>query len=391
MTVPSPALDADLILVGGGLANGLLAYRLQAQRPDLRLLVLESGRELGGDHTWSFHETDLTAAQHEWLKPFVAHEWPEVSVRFENFSRRLGIGYRSVTSERFRYVLARALGDAVRLGTAVDVVEPAQVRLRSGATLRAGAVIDGRGFRPSPHLALRYQKFLGLELQLSGPHGLAGPIIMDATVAQTDGYRFVYVLPFAEDRVLIEDTYYADRADLDREVLRRRIHAYAADRGWTAAATIREESGVLPIALDGDIEAFWNTVPGQPRAGLRAGLFHATTGYSLPDAVRLADRIAALPDLGAGPLAAAIWAHVADHWRGQRFFRLLNRMLFLAGRPEDRHRVLRRFYGFPESLIARFYAGRLSAVDKARIVAGRPPVPLGAALRALAAPDLAKG
>ena len=37
------ALDADLILVGGGLANGLLALRLRQQRPDLRLLIVEQG------------------------------------------------------------------------------------------------------------------------------------------------------------------------------------------------------------------------------------------------------------------------------------------------------------------------------------------------------------
>ena len=33
--------DADLILVGGGLANGLLALRLRQQRPELRVLLLE--------------------------------------------------------------------------------------------------------------------------------------------------------------------------------------------------------------------------------------------------------------------------------------------------------------------------------------------------------------
>jgi lycopene beta-cyclase len=43
---------------------------------------------------------------------------------------------------------------------------------------------------------------------------------------------------------------------------------------------------------------------------------------------------------------------------------------------------MQRFYGLPEPLIARFYAARLQALDKLRIVSGKPPVPLGAALRA---------
>jgi len=45
--------------------------------------------------------------------------------------------------------------------------------------------------------------------------------------------------------------------------------------------------------------------------------------------------------------------------------------------------VLERFYRLPEPLIGRFYAGRSTFRDKARILAGRPPVPIGRAIRAL--------
>jgi lycopene beta-cyclase len=55
-------------------------------------------------------------------------------------------------------------------------------------------------------------------------------------------------------------------------------------------------------------------------------------------------------------------------------------MLFRAAKPSERWRVLERFYRLPEALIARFYADRLTLADRARILAGRPPVPLGRAL-----------
>ena len=42
---PAPGLEADLILVGGGLANGLIAWRLAATRPDVRVLLLEKGKK----------------------------------------------------------------------------------------------------------------------------------------------------------------------------------------------------------------------------------------------------------------------------------------------------------------------------------------------------------
>ena len=371
----------DLLLVGGGLANGLIAYRLAARRPELRILLLEAGPSLGGEHTWSFHESDLDPGQAAWLDPFVVHRWPAYDVIFPGLRRRVGTGYRSVTSGRFHQVLAAALGEGVRFGVRVEHTEPQGIVLDGGEEIAANALIDGRGFALSPHLTLAWQKFLGLELRFARPHGLTAPIVMDAAVDQRDGFRFVYVLPFGPDRALVEDTYYSDDTSLDDDALRQRIGDYVAARGWTVAAVLREERGVLPITLGGDARASWSGAT-VPRAGLRAGLYHPTTGFSLPDAVRLADHICGLRDLSSAGLLAAVRDWSLQRWKEQGFFRLLNRMLFRAGDPSERWRVLRRFYGLPELAIRRFYAGRLVPADKARLLCGKPPVPLLGAVRA---------
>ena len=52
-------------------------------------------------------------------------------------------------------------------------------------------------------------------------------------------------------------------------------------------------------------------------------------------------------------------------------------MLFGAP-PERRLRVFERFYRLEEGLIERFYAGRSTLADRARILCGKPPVPLAA-------------
>ncbi|TWI53014.1 lycopene beta-cyclase [Pseudomonas duriflava] len=383
----------DLILAGGGLANGLIAWRLHEVRPDLRVLLVEQAPRLGGNHTWSFHEPDLTPAEHAWVAPLVVHRWTHYQVLFPELTRTLHSGYASITSERFHEALSERLGEAIRLNTPLSVLTPTEVRLTTGESLQAHAVLDGRGYRPSPHLWLGFQKFLGQELHLSQPHGLTGPIIMDATVPQQDGYRFVYVLPLANDRVLIEDTYYADGQDVDPDRLRENIARYASSRGWQIKATLREEQGVLPITLGGDIEAFLAEAGDVPVTGLAAGLFHPTTGYSLPEAVRLADKIAQLPHLDAASLSTLLRQHILRRWRTQGYFRLLNRMLFLAGPAQHRYRVMRRFYGLSEPLIQRFYASHLKPYDKLRIVMGKPPVPIREALPAVFAssPDRSGG
>ncbi|WP_434134555.1 lycopene beta-cyclase CrtY [Pseudomonas luteola] len=372
----------DLILAGGGLANGLIALKLRQTRPELRILLIEQSDRLGGNHTWSFHEPDLTTEQLAWIEPLVAHRWAEYQVFFPGLERTLSSGYASISAERFHDVLMERLGDSVRLSAKVSALGPAEVRLANGEAFQAAAVLDGRGHRPSPHMGLGFQKFLGQELELAQPHGLSGPIIMDATVPQTEGYRFIYVLPLTQDRVLIEDTYYADGQNLDPDRLRDHITRYAADHGWTIQSLIREEHGVLPITLSGDIEAFWAEAGDIPPTGLAAGLFHATTGYSLPEAVRLAELIAGCPRLDTSTLVDTVRRHALQRWRTYGFFRLLNRMLFLAGKPQHRYRVMRRFYGLPEPLIQRFYAGQLKPSDKLRILTGKPPVPLREALTA---------
>ena len=281
------------------------------------------------------------------------------------------------TSVRFHAIIKAALGERVILGTPVVYLDENEIRLSDGRTMRARCVIDARGARASPHLMLGFQKFLGLEVRLEKPHGQAVPIIMDATVPQNDGYRFVYTLPFSADTLLIEDTYYSDGKALAPQALKDHIFAYAQMRGWRILEVLREESGVLPIILAGDIAQYVNSnQSGVPQIGLGAGLFHPTTGYSLPDAVRMADSLANAGPLNTAFARALIHSIIRKTWSERSIFRLLNRMLFKAGQPERRYEILQRFYGLQPNLIRQFYAARLTSYHKARLLIGKPPVPI---------------
>ena len=390
---PSPEVQADALLVGGGLASSLIALRLKRARPELKLIMLERDANIGGEHTWSHFATDVSPEITAWLAPLIAHEWAGYDVRFPKRRRTLTTPYRAITSARLHDVMSELLGADAWLGVEAAEVKAGGVRLADGRRLVAPLVIDARGPRRSRSLALGWQKFLGQEVRLAAPHGLTRPIIMDATVAQLDGYRFLYVLPFDADRLLIEDTRYADAPALDVSRIAADIAAYAAGQGWRIAEVVREEVGVLPIALAGDIDGYWAECPASAGAdaGMRAALFHPTTGYSFPDAARQAELIASLPTLTTEAARAAIVDMSKTAWRRRAFYRLLNRMLFRAADPPARYRVLERFYGLGQPLIERFYAGRPTGADKLRLLAGKPPVPIGRALGCLSeAPLLAE-
>lgn len=377
-------LSLPIVLVGAGLASAVIGQRLSTVRDAPPIVILEATDTPFGEHTWSFHTADLQPSSLAWIAPLIAHEWDGQSVRFGSYARHLPSGYASLTSASVSEAIERLPNVSLSKNTEVTALSAAQVTFANGSTQAASCVIDCRGYRPSASMVLGYQKFVGLEVELSEPHGLPHPVIMDATVDQLDGYRFVYLLPMSPTRVLIEDTRYSEGADLDDAVISEDIHTYATRQGWDITQVVRRENGVLPIVLAHDFERFWSELPADiPHAGLRAGLFHPTTGYSLPDAVHVADLIGENWPIGSAALARAIRGYAARQHKKQGFYRLLNRMLFLAAEPDRRHLVLERFYKLPTPLIERFYAGRTTMTDILRILTGKPPVPIYRALACL--------
>ncbi|WP_404482352.1 lycopene beta-cyclase CrtY [Novosphingobium sp. BL-52-GroH] len=379
-------LSCDLAILGGGLAGGLIALAMAARRPELSVMVFERGERLGGHHVWSFFASDVADADAQALvEPLVAARWDGYAVRFPGAERTLATPYRSATSARLDAAVRAAL-PAQRIVTGTDVAEagPNHVVLADGRRIEAGGVIDARGASGLPHMAGGWQKFVGHTLRLCAPHGLARPVVMDATVAQLDGYRFVYCLPFSATEVFVEDTYYSDTPDLDLPVMRSRIADYAARAGWQVESIAYEETGVLPVIASGDFAAFWQSGGAIARAGTRAALCHPLTSYSIPDAVRFALYLTTLDNLSGEALSRTSHDWAARHWREGRFYRMLSRMLFGAAEGAERWRMLARFYTLPQALIERFYSGRSTPFDMVRVLAGRPPVPVGAAIASLA-------
>ena len=375
-----PSERPDLIILGGGLAGGVTALALAARRPDLKVMIVEAGEALGGNHVWSFFDSDIAPADRELVKPLIVHRWPSYDVRFPGHSRTIEQPYNAIESEHFDRIIRATLPADAIIRAVVTEATSTSVNLDDGRTLPAKAVIDTRGAGDLSALCCGWQKFLGQTLQLDAPHSLTRPVVMDATVDQTEGYRFVYLLPFGPKAIFVEDTYYSHTPDLDAEMLRQRIADYAVAQGWTVTSTSRTETGVLPVVIGGDFGAYWPATDTIARGGVRAGLFQPLTSYSLPDAVRFASWLAALP----GPaLAKATRDYAQRTWRRNAYYRMLGMMLFRAADPPKRYRILEHFYRLSPKLIGRFYAGRSTLADKMRILIGRPPVPLGRAVKAL--------
>jgi lycopene beta-cyclase len=376
----------DVAIAGGGLAGGLTALALHRARPELRLALVENGDTLGGTHRWSWFSSDVGAEGAALLDEFRTSHWRGYDVRFPGFARSLDTPYNSLSSLDFDAGLRRLLpAETIWTGRDVAALDARGINLAGGERIAARVVVDARGAASAPGLEGGWQVFLGRRLRTAGPHGLEQPTVMDAAVEQHESCRFVYTLPLGADELFVEDTYYADGPELDRAALSARLERYCAARGWEGEP-LDGETGVLPVITGGDFPAFQaaHRTQGVAVIGARGGFAHPLTSYTLPFAVRTALAIAAETDLAGPEIAARLEARAREHWRRTAFYRRLARMMFGAGEPAERWRAFALVYRLPQPVIERFYAARSTHADRARLLCGRPPVPVLGALRALA-------
>ena len=218
-----------------------------------------------------------------------------------------GLRYQYVRGQDF-YDDARAQidrYDAIRLepGTHADrVVHSADVyRIETDqGALTASAVIDTRPL-PRDQPALLYQCFLGAEVTHSPLSAadveVAG--LMEAMSTDKDGFRFVYILPLAPDRSLIEITRFCNRRVAPNS-LREQLSAEIMRLHGADTQIVRTEAGVLPMGLVG--QAPRTGGPQQVFAGLPGGALRPASGYAFQRIQAWADACAASVTSGRGAI-----------------------------------------------------------------------------------------
>jgi lycopene beta-cyclase len=369
----------DYVIVGGGLQGCLLTHALAHHQPEARVLLVERSPELCGNHTWSFHATDVPPEAAGWFDPLVSHRWPACLVRFPGLSRRVEIPYGTITSAWLRGATSRlhvedpaVAGVVIRCGESCEIVSPTRVMLGGETAVDCRAVIDCRGRAATSEVpeGTGFQSFIGREYETTRPWPVRVPTIMDARADQAQGFEFLYELPFGPHHVLLEYTRFSEHPDCDDARADELISRRLAEAGVGPADPIRTERGCLPMPYARPARAAGLSVAG----GYAGGWYHAATGYSMPLAIRFAELAAKTrPELLSKEIAAAASRDSMRHG----FARFLNRLLFCLVKPADRWKIFRRFYRvLPDERIARFYGCRFNLIDASRIVIGRPPTGL---------------
>ncbi|TAD82190.1 MAG: FAD-binding protein, partial [Sphingomonadales bacterium] len=160
---PHSADPHDVVIVGGGLAGGLIALALHRHAPGCRFVVIEAGRSFGGHHRWSWFETDIRPKARALMAGFQLNGWEEgYDITFPAYTRTLPTAYRSLASAEFHRALISELPpERVMLETRAASLDTGGVTLTDGTRIAAKRVIDCRPFKPSAALSGGWQVFLG--------------------------------------------------------------------------------------------------------------------------------------------------------------------------------------------------------------------------------------
>lgn len=357
-----------LLIAGGGLAGSLAALAMAKARPEVPILLVEESERFGGDRIWTFYDDDLDGDDGWVLDPIVPQHWQGYYVAFPGHSRKFRAGINIVRAAALDAAVRETLRpDQYRLGTKVVAVRDNELVLLGGEKIRADGAIDARGAANLSMLDLGWRKYFGREYSFPQPHGVDRPVVMDATVDQADGYRFVQCLPFSDTSMLVEEVYYSDSPEIDAGEMGARLDAYLAKRRWTGGTVEREESGSAPVPTGGDFGAFWRVGGARvAKIGLRGGFFHPTTGHTLPDAARTAAILTQQKDISGDTLHDLFEEEAANQWRKRDVYRGFNSTL-LNAKGGERRQIFESFYELDPALISRFNAGRTGMMDKMKL------------------------
>ena len=221
-----------IVIAGGGLAACLAALAMARHRPEVPLLIVEEAETFGGEGVHHFPLDELGDGGAALVDPVGLERWPGFYVVFPGFSRKLKAEWAGfAAADLHRLMIGTLAAKQYRLGTKVVAVREDALVLDGGEEIRAEGAIDARGAASVSALDLIYRVQLERDLRLKAPHRLDRPVLVDASVDQAGGLRFMQCLPLGEDRLMVADICVSERSQPDDRA-GARIDSYLAARGW---------------------------------------------------------------------------------------------------------------------------------------------------------------
>ncbi|MFM9006991.1 MAG: beta-carotene 15,15'-dioxygenase, Brp/Blh family [Bacteroidota bacterium] len=368
----APGSTYDVVFIGLGAANSLLALRLgeSGQLSGKTIAVIEPASFKPLDRTFCFWSTPAEVeALH--LQKLISHSWETVDVPGIASECIAPLQYYHVPGSAVR---CQAVEELNRHGThfielhvnadpsydGIGYVIPTV-----NGIVRAHRVYDSRPpefAAPQKHQVHLLQSFQGWIINTIQPvFDEKRMVLMDFSVPQIGSTQFMYVLPFSSHNALVELTRFGNQV-LSQEEATPILRTYA-ERLGTSYTVEAFESGVIPMSTCETVQR--EVGPAWINTGTRANLLKASTGYAFLAMAKDAMRKSSDSDTSE--------VHTVRQPSGR--FAFYDRLLLkiLEKQPEHGKRIFESlFRNTPISSVLRFLTEKSSPLHEAKMFSGLP-------------------
>jgi len=291
----------DYIIIGGGLSGLMLADQLMNSEvlSHKQVLILDREDKNSNDRTWSFW------SKPEFYHPLMRHSsWThfDVYIGEERFSQHFSpYSYYSIQSADFYAYVHGRIAEHSNMELIQDEMlsvdeEDGVVHLASGQSIHAQIIFnsayDIKSLTIDPPFINLWQHFKGWLIKTDDvKFDTNTATLMDFRTEQYKDVRFFYILPYSEDKALVEYTGFSPFT-LEQEVYDQKLRDYIRHTLDIKDYTIEEsEYGVIPMTdYPFIINASGKVVP----IGTMGGYVKASTGYSFTRVVKRTRELVAL-------------------------------------------------------------------------------------------------
>ncbi|MFM7379691.1 MAG: lycopene cyclase family protein, partial [Bacteroidota bacterium] len=257
--------DVDFLFVGRGASAALTARALEQAGllAGRRVLFVDPDPKSRNDKTFCFWAEDTEPVVTD-LGDLIGHSWDKARGGREHLVSIAPLRYHQINSlDLYEDLSQRIAANGWELrAEAVESVgadDQGAYAVCGSEKVRARWILDSRppqrdaasghaapGDSAQPDLA---QSFYGWVVETDFPwQSDAGVTLMDLEVSQDGATQFVYILPYAENRVLVELTRFGT-AILEAELAEQRLRDYlkAAQPDQAVYRIVHREQGIIPM------------------------------------------------------------------------------------------------------------------------------------------------
>jgi lycopene beta-cyclase len=247
----------DYIISGSGAAGLSFLMRLMINKSfdDKKILVVDKAPKDQNDHTWCFWEN-----QPGLFEPVVHHQWQQVYFFSNHFSGPLDLApynYKMIRSLDFYNFVREEASKHANVSFIYGKVEAVGNEGQRGLVIVDGVrytadyIFNSILFNPPAIPPGKYyllQHFKGFLIETRGAKfNPAAATLMDFRVSQKHGTTFMYVLPVADNRALVEFTLFTKQLLNEEDyitALKEYIHDILKVEEYTI---LEEEFGIIPM------------------------------------------------------------------------------------------------------------------------------------------------